>query len=252
MLLKKNKLQKAFILANEISDSSVINSESGILLRALIDFYDQDYKKASKSFETVASSKSDFSNKALINLAILNWEQKQYQKSIGQLNSLITQAFERDIVWYLKAVNLLYQNRWSDLEKYIKNELFFDQGAIVIEFKQELYLMLAYLEMRKKDTSRLKYYVLKFFNEDPFMYQNYSYHPLIAVNRLNWSYVFSYCRDIFNFNPDDNLLRALYAFCMFKMDQFDKADSELKRLRSAEPQNPLFLSLQAYFLMDKK
>ena len=256
LLLKQNKIQKAYLLKNELLGSDILNSGPGLLLSALIDFYDGDYQQASQSFQKVLSEnkKKALGHKALINLAILNWEQKNYQQSIELLHQLLNQAMERNIVWYLKAVNLLYQGRLADLESYIKNTLYFQEGTkpIVIEFKQELLLMLAYLETKKQNGEQVNNYILQFFNEDPLMYHNYSYHPLIAVNSLNWSLLFSYCREIFNFNPNEKLLRALYTFCLFKRDQFDSADSELSSLISAEPKNPLFLSLQAYFLMDKE
>ena len=254
LLLKQNKNQQAYLLKNELSGSNILNSGEGLLLSALMDFYDEDYAQANSSLQKLLSTnpKPDLKHKALINLAILNWKQKKYSQSTAFLEQLLN--YERNIAWYLKALNFLYQKKWAELENYIKNELFFQPGTkpVVVEFKQEFLLMLAYLEMKKNNSESLNNYILQFFNQDPLMYHNYSYHPLIAANSLNWGLLFSYCREIFNFNPNEKLLQALYAFCFFKRDQFDNADRELTRLISAEPQNPLFLSLQAYFLMDRE
>ena len=70
------------------------------------------------------------------------------------MNQLTKKGYERGLVFYLKALNLFFQNQSDELVHYIDTELSLGTDiSITQEFHQELYFMLAYsyLQQGKSD-----------------------------------------------------------------------------------------------------
>ena len=192
-------------------------------------------------------------NVAFLNLALQAWEQGDYNRSVDYLdNQLLTRGFNRDILFYLKALNLLFQKKLNQLEKYIVNELDLEKNSFIKEFKQEFYLLLAFISTENKNKEQANFYIKKLLNEDPFLYQEYNYSPyIIKTTVLNWSYLYSYCQEISNFNSNYSLSKALLGFCQIKTNNFTLADNSIKQAKNIDPENPLFLALSSYLLMSK-
>ena len=264
ILIQQNKISKAVVVKNEISNNSAVSQGKRKLLESLLDYHNKDYSSAKKKLESIIKDKkksliisTSLKNKSLYrdintiqdtarwNLALFYWKDKKDNKSINYLNQLDEKGIKRDIISYLRALNLLSQNNLTELEEHLNNNL--DES---IEFKPELYFLSAYIYMKKKDKQKLKSQITKLLNSDPFLYQEYGYNSFIAKNTLfNWSYLFNYCREIFKSYPQDNLFKALYGFCYLKANNFKKAGDYIKQLQNMDTKNPLFLSLYAYLLM---
>ncbi|MDE0092029.1 MAG: hypothetical protein OXN83_01940 [Oligoflexia bacterium] len=247
LLIQENKIPKAVVIKNEILNSPSFKKTNGILLNSLLSYYQEDDTQFKNQLKHLIKTNPDEKSTdiALFNLALYNWENNNYKKSIGYLdNQLLTRGFERDIVFYLKALNLLFQKKLDELESYLMDKTFMK------EFKQELYLLSAYIHMKKQNKQELDSYITKLLNEDPFLYKEYSYSPFIIKNNLfSWRYLHGYCREIFNFAPNENLFKALYGFCYSKANDYKFASYYINQVKSKESKNPLFLSLYSYLIM---
>ena len=252
ILIQTKEIEKANVIRKEIKSKGG-NTEKLLLLRGLIDFYYKSYSKAKKQFQNLAeqSKNKKIADIALINLTLLQWETNQYTESINQINQLLKRNFERDIIWYLKGLNLLLQKNILELESYLTNELSLMDKTYIIEFKQELYFLLAYAYMKQEKTKEMESAIKKLFNQDPFFIEEYSYSSFIAKNKLNWSFLYSYCKDFLDFDPINNLTQLLYGLCLIKTNRLKKADSHIENFKNKES-NPLSMSLYAYLLMSKK
>lgn len=254
LLMHRNQIQRAIVVKKEISDKSVLEGNQGIMLDGLISFYDEEHSKAEKIFQDIISKSGndDLAKAALVNLALLKWTVGQTQESSKSIDALLQKGFDRDVVWYLKALNFLTLNKLEELKTYLEEELaLISDSPFVVEFKQELYLLLSYIYMKNNEIQKLKITVNKLLNEDPFLNENYKYDPLIYIQKLSWDHLRPYCKDISNYQKGDNLLQALYAFCLIKTSKLRQAEGVVKAVEKKEPQNPLFLSLYAYLLMSQ-
>ena len=253
LLIQEDKISKALVVKNELLNSSSFKKGKGLLIDSLLAYYQKDYAHFTTQTESLIKTKpsKEIQDIAFLNLALLHWKNKNYDKSMDYLNNqLLAKGFDRDIVFYLKALNLLFQNKFGELETYLTVNLSLGGKPIIKEFKQEFYFLLTYIYMRKQDNQNLNSYVTKLLNEDPFLYQEYSYSSFIAKNTLfNWSYLYNFCREIFNYDSSNNLFKALYGFCHLKANDFKSADDYIKQAKNTEPKNSLFLALDSYLIM---
>lgn len=249
LFLKDRKWQRSSLILDELSGGVVTQTADWFLLNGLISLAQKDFSTAESHFRKVLEKKPQL---ALMNLAILKWKTGDYKQSLLYLEQLQKIPYERDIVFYLKALNFLAQNQNSDLIGYINKELLLEQNnALVKEYKQELYLILAYSYMREQRAEELMRAVRNLLNEDPFFYNNYQYSSFIARESLNWTYLFPYCEEIFNSNPKSGLLSALYGFCYLKTGQLQQGSRFIEQAKNRKPEDPFFLSIYAYLLMQK-
>ena len=248
LFLQEDKPQKAFLVANELSNrSTLLKTGNWFLLSGLVSFFQKNFPKAEKNFNLALKQKKHI---ALVNLSLLKWRSEDYEKSLFYLDQLAKTGYERDIVFYLRALNLLSQNQISDLTSYISQELSLNQGSRFIkEYKQELYFMLAYAHMKNQNLEALNKAVRSLLNEDPFFYTEYQYSSFIPVRTLNWNIFYPYCKGIFDFDPKNSLFNALYGFCYLKIGQLKEGAKYIKQAKNREADEPLFMSLYAYLLM---
>ncbi|MCZ0932870.1 MAG: hypothetical protein OXJ52_06950, partial [Oligoflexia bacterium] len=252
LLIQEDKMSKALIIKNELLDSPSFKQKNGVLLDSLLAYYQKDYSHFKNKLEKFIKNSQNKSSIdiALLNLALFNWETRNYKKSIDYLDQLLTRGFDRNIVFYLTALNLLSQKKLDELEAYIIEDLSLEKNTFIKEFKQEFYFLLAYIYMKKQDKQKLNSYITKLLNEDPFLYQEYSYSSFIAKNHLfNWNYFYIHCREIFDFAKDNSLFKALYGFCYLKANNLKPSANYIKQAVNAEAQNPLFLALHSYLIM---
>ena len=275
MLIQNNNYSKAGVVKDELLNNPSFKQGKGVLLDSLLAYYNEDESRFTKQLESlIKSDKKELIKKtnsqeiqdinqdinrvidtAHWNLALFYWKKAKYDQSIAYLNQLTTRGINRDIISYLKALNLLFQKKWADLEFYLTA----DTGGLdlkgkgkITEFKQELYLLEAYIYMKKQNKQSLDSQIIKLLNEDPFLHQQYSYNPFVIKDILfNWSYLYSWCREIVSQDPDNNLLKALYAFCAVKANKLKAAEESITQAISAEPKNPLFLALNSYLKIKK-
>ncbi len=241
---QENKTQRAFSLVNELADSSP-QSGHWLLLKGLLAFLQEDFSTAEERFHSALETEAHL---ALVNLALLKWRTKKYKESLSYLDQLTREGYERDIVFYLRALNLLAQNQMEELISHIGQEL--EGGrASLIEYRPELYLILAYFYMREQKPEKLKQAVRSLLNEDPFFGAECQYSSFIASKSADWTDLYPYCKSVFNFAPQDNLLNALYGFCLLKTGQLSSGSKRIEQAKNREPEKPLFLSLYAYSLM---
>ena len=252
LFIQEDKIPKALGIKNELLDSPALKQKNGILLDSLLTYYQAEtdsshFKSLLKNFIKTSQHKSSI-DIALFNLAIFYWKTGSYKESIDYLdNKLLIRGFHRDIVFYLKALNLLSQKKLDELEAYIIEKL-----SHVKEFKQEFYFLLAYIYMKKQDKQKLNSYITKMLNEDPFLYQEYKYSSFIAKKQLfNWNYFYIHCREIFDFNSNNSLFKSLYGFCHLKANNWKSATNYMTQVRNATAENPLFLALNSYLIMEE-
>ena len=255
LLLQQNQTSRAGSIKNELSNSPSLKKTKGLLLDSLLSYYQENLTQFKDQTEHLIKNQDKTAVKiALFNLALFFWETKEYKKSMDYLNQLVMRGYNRNIRSYLTALNLLFQKKIDELEVYITDELSFldldTNKNFMEEFRQELYLLLAYISLKKQDKQKLSFYITKLLNEDPFLYQDYQYDSFIIKNSLfNWSYFYSYCQEIFNSSPNDNLFKALYGFCYSKANNTKLAFSHIKQAKNSDSQSPLFLSLYGYLIM---
>ena len=255
LLLQNNQLEKSLMIKEEITNPAIQQKDSWTLFEGLSYFYSRKYSKAEISFHNVISKNNNQTlNQALLNLALLKLENRQYNAVINQINQLLRRSFERDIVWYLKALYLLNQKKMSELENYLINDLALEtkKQSFIIEFKQELLFLLAYTYMKAGKMEEKNEVIKKLLNQDPYFSEEFNYSPLIAKNKLNWKLLYPYCNEIFYSNTEENLTQALYGFCLIKTNQIQQASSYIERAKAKDPGNSLFLSLYVYLLMSEK
>lgn len=255
LLLQNNQPERSSLIRGGITDPAVRGRADWILLEGLGDFYSRRYSKAEKSFQNVIlKNNKQTLNQALLNLALLKLESRQYNELINEIKELLDRSFDRGMIWYLKALYFAALGKSSDLENYLIDNLGLEDtnSPLSIEFKQELLFLLAYAYMKNGKTEEQNSVVQKLLNQDPYFIEEYYYSPLIAKNKLNWRLLYPYCNEILNANPERSLIQALYSLCLIKTNQAEEAKPLLEKIKSQEPENALFLSLYAYLLMAQK
>ncbi|MBC6415781.1 MAG: hypothetical protein GDA46_05255 [Bdellovibrionales bacterium] len=251
LLIKKGEKEKA----NQIKEEINLANDKFFLLKAFISFYYKKYFEAEKQFQTLVSKSKDKNivHEALVNLVILNWETGNYKESIKQIGELFKRNFERDVLWYLKALNLLSQKDFVGLENYLVNELSLMNDAFIREFKQEFYFLLAYTYMIQNKIQDMESVIKKILNQDPFFIKEYSYSLFIAKDKLNWKIFYPYCKDFLKLQTENRyLINSLYGICLIKTDRFKEAKSHIETIKTQEPQNNFYNSLYTYFLMSQQ
>jgi len=245
LFIKADKIQRVFSIVNELSGSQP-KSGNWFLLNGLLSFFQEDFSKADQYFKSAL--KSEAKNLALLNLSLLKRQTGEYDKSSSYLNQLIESAYERDIVFYVEALNLLSQGKMGELASHISQELL-NQESSLVEYRQELFLLLAYSYMKEQKPEELEKTVQTLLNEDPFLEREYHYSSFIATQSLKWSALYPYCRGIFESDSKNSLFNALYGFCYLKTGNLKQGSKYVEQDKNREPDNPLFLSLYAYSLM---
>ena len=258
LLLQNNRLEESLLLKEEITDPAILQKETWTLLEGLTHFYSRRYSKAEKSFHSVIlKNNKETLNLAQLNLALLKLENRQYTELINEVNQLLIRFFNRGMIWYLKALYFLNEGKLNELENYLLTDLDILElkpkyKPIVIEYKQELLFLLAYTYMKAGKTEEKHTAIKRLLNQDPYFFEEYSYSPFIAKNKLNWRLLYPYCNEAFNSNPEESLSQALYGLCLIKTNQLEKAKYYIEQAKKQEPDNSLFLSLYAYLLIVKK
>ena len=186
----------------------------------------------------------------MLNLAILKWQSRDYRSSLSYLDEINKGGYERGLVFYLKVLNLFAQRQYESLIAYVNNDLLLnDSSPLIKEYHQEIYFMLAYSYKKQEKLEELEKALKSLLNEDPFFYKEYKYSSFLAVRSLNWTYFYPYCKSIFNSDPKNSLFNALYGFCYLKTGNIKEGSKFIKQARNRDHKNPLFLFLDAYFLM---
>ena len=256
MLIQEDKISKAVAIKNEILDSPVLQKTNGLLLDILIDYSQKNYtefKNKTKRFIQNSQNQSAV-NIASLNLAFFHLEQGKHDESLNLLEQLVLKNFERDIVSYLKALNLFSQKNLTALETYLTANIggvdLLNKNTSIKEFKQEFYFLLAYVYMKNGKEQELKFIINKLLNEDPFLYQEYQYSSfMIKKTIFSWLRFSIPCSEIFDFKPNNNLFKALHSFCFSKAKNFKASLNYLNQIKNTKDTNPLFLSLNTYFAM---
>ena len=248
LLAQEADWEKASLVRAEL-DSSRLKTGHGFLLNGLISFFQDDFSQAEENWTMAVNQKQ---NLAWLNLSLLKWRKGNYKQSLFYLDKLLTEAYERDIVFYLRALNLLSQNRTKDLISYIDRELFLGkQNSLVLEYTQELYLLLAYSYMKEQKPEKSAQAVYSLLNEDPFFEEERGgYSSFVAVKSLNWASLYPYCESLWRSHSSHRLLGALYGFCSLKAGYWGKASKYIEQVQEGKDKS-LFLSLKAYLLMQK-
>lgn len=245
---QEDKLQKLSLILDEFLKFSQSRPPEWFLLNGLLSFLGDDFSQSEKYFNQAAANRTE----ALLNLAILKWRIKDYKSSLFYLNEVTKKGYERGLVFYLKALNLFFQNKTEELVNYLNKELLLNKDiSITQEFHQELYFMLAYSYLKQGKKAQFEKTLAIFFNKDPFLFREYKYSSFIAVKELKWSYFYPYCKSLFDTDPKRSLLNAVHGFCHLKAGKIKKGGRFISEAKNREPNNPLFLSLYAYFLMLK-
>lgn len=251
LYIHSNKLQRASLTANELSPEALQNSGDWFLLKGLLSFYQKDFRTAEQNFQSAQKQKPQA---ALLNLSLLKWKTGDYKSSEKYLEQLMKIGYERDVVFYLKALNLLSQNQIGALSSYLNEEVSLNKPAsLTEEYKQEFYFMQAYSYLKEQKLEEMKEAIRNLLNEDPFFSQEYQYSPFIALNTLNWQIFQPYCKSIFDADPQNNLLNALYGFCFLKIGRFQQGAKYIEQAKNGAPSDLLFHALSAYlFMLERK
>ena len=261
LLLHNNQLEKANLIKKEITDPALLQKETWTLFEGLSYFYSRKYSEAERSFQNVIlKNNKETMNQALLNLALLKLETRQYNEFINETKQLLKRSFQRGIMWYLEALSFLKEDNLPKLEYYLLNRLGLAETSsnlqakkpFIIEYRQELLFLLAYTYMKKGNTTEKHITIKRLLNQDPYFIEEYGYSPFIAKNKLNWTLLYPYCNEMFNVNPKESLTQALYGLCLIKTNQRKKAGIYIEKVRSQEPENSLFIALYAYLLMVEK
>ena len=242
LLIQKREIGKAEILLREIEGSL---SQSDIyLIKGLIAFSENSYSQSEKFFLKVTNDDKDIS---FLNLILLKWVQKDYEEVLKGTEGMLLKGFERGIIFYLKNFSLIKMGAGKNqIKNFINNNL--ENSP---EYYQELTLLLAYLYIEENNLDKIEQLVTNILDWDPYFYKEYNYDSLILVDALDWSFLFSYCEKLFEFNKDSHLLTALYGLCNLKVGSNAKGFQYIEKSRNQTPENDLTLSLFAYSLMQK-
>ena len=246
LFIQEDKIQRASSLVDELSNSPLSKTGDWFLLNGLIFFIQGDLLKAEKNFNSASKQEA---HSALLNLSLLKWKTGDYKKSLSYLDQLVQTGYERDIVFYLRALNLLSQNRIGEVISHIGQELFSGRQSSLVEYRQELFLILAYSYMKEGRGEDLAKSVQLLLNEDPFFWKEYKYSSFITLKKLNWNILYPYCKSIFDSDSQNNLFNALYGFCYLRIGDLKQGSKYIEQAKIRESNNPLFLSLYAYLLM---
>ena len=260
LLLHNNQLEKANLIKEEITDPALLQKEAWTLFEGLSYFYSRRYSEAERSFQNVIlKNNKETINQALLNLALLKLETRQYNEFISETKQLLKRSFQRGVMWYLEALSFLKEGNLTKLEYYLLNRFDLEgefsnlrDKSFIIEYKQELLFLLAYTYMKKEKPNEKNTIIKRLLNQDPYFIEEYAYSPFIAKNKLNWTLLYPYCNEMFNVDPEESLTQALYSLCLIKTNQRQKARIYIERAKSQEPENSLFIALYAYLLMVEK
>ena len=243
LFIKEEQFTKAKEILNELSNQK--RSDSRIpLLRGLIYWSEKNWALAKKSF--LIKSKNIESQYGLINLGILEFTRNNYSSSLKYIKQVQERGYQRDLLLYLEAFNLVKINS-EDALSYLQNII-----KKSSEYHQESYLLIAYLYLKKGNEEMVQLFLQKSLNEDPFFSSEYKYNAFISKSHLNWKQLLNYCRSIYNYNEDNFLYNLIYGFCYLKIGSAYKGIHYLEKAKAQAPKNPLVLSIYAYYLMQNE
>ena len=229
----------------ELADSPLKDTGDWFLSKGLLAFFEKDFKSSASFFKVALNQNQKV---ALLNLSFLNWQSKNHSQSLFYLDELIKMNYERELVFFLQALNLLFQNDLRGLSSHIKK---LSHGKIfwIKEYLPEFYFFKAYLALANGEVNELDKAVRAVLNQDPFFEKDYRYNSFIALNGFNWNWLYPYCKNIFEAQSKNSLFNALYGFCYLKMGGFSQSLKYLNQAKNREPKDPLYLALYAYLFM---
>ena len=239
LFLANDNIAKAEDVLKEIKPT--LSSDENLLLEGIMDLYDKSYSSAKNNLSSIKNKKQE----AWFSLALLDWITKDYKSSELKVDQLVAVGYNRGAVFYLKILNLI--NVRSDTEGTFATIIYALNNSR--EFHQEILLLRAYLQSLTKD-SDMENTVKELLNKDPYFYKQAKYDAFMPVSMLfDWSYLLPYCEKIFNTDPDNAYLNALYGFCFLKNQRYRQASQYIEKSKNQKPQDELILSIYAYNLM---
>ena len=239
LYLGKGQVLQAHKLLKKLDEAQFSKSRYGKMTQGLIRIHDKELDRAESSFQEV--QKEDF-GVATLNLSIVKFLQGKHEDSLKYVFELIKQDLDRGFVFYLKTLNeaALGVDFSSDASIFLKK---------TPEYHQEYYFLLSYLYYTQGNKPLAYDFLKKTLLEDPFFSDEYFYNSFLAVNKISWSLLKSYCQDFSEQLFKKSLTHALQSLCFFKAGDFNTGQVFLKKALEELPQDPIVLSLQAYSLM---
>ena len=114
--------------------------------------------------------------------------------------------------------------------------------------RQELSLLLSYLQAEVKDTDGFAQALGVFLNETPGQASLYT-HPLFVDWRFSqWDYMEKYCGEIFINRPPTPHLKAFRAVCLMEINRDSEAQKLLQEALAEAPSDAFVLITQASYL----
>lgn len=258
LLLKKRKAEKASEVINSLS-ASYFSKIEVLNLQGLLHLLEKNLQVAESFFLNayeIRKKSDDTPTRSLINLALLNYIRGDTAKVEKFVNQLMSLGYERGFLYYLKILNSLapsfkkeeQSEKAKDIpaDKIKKDILFFMK--IDAEYRQEFYVLLAWLNRKDKDTR--EDYIRKALNEDPYFIEEYSYDLFTGNRLLDWSYLMPYCKDLFREDTESALSNSFYAFCHIRSGKKKEAEVYLETAKKQAADNPLIASIYSYNLME--
>lgn len=258
LLLQKKETEKVSEVINSLS-SSYFNKIEVLNLQGLLHLLEKNLQVAESFFLNAYEIRKESDEtpiRSLINLALLNYIRGNTTDTEKFANQLMGLGYERGFLYYLKILNNLtpalkkeeQNEKTKDIptDKIQKDIHFFMK--IDAEYKQEFYVLLAWLNRQDKDTR--EDYIRKALNEDPYFIEEYNYDLFTGNRLLDWSYLMPYCKDLFKEDTESALSNGFYAFCHIRSGLKKEAEVYLETARKQAADNPLIASIYSYNLME--
>ena len=240
LLLKKNKADTAESLLRAIPEEEQTGG-GFFLIKGLVSMHERNFSEGEKY---LLRAKSSDPEKSLLNLSVLKFLQKDHTASLKFIDELRGFGYKRGLILYLKTLNQMSLFPSSNERPPIKSRV-----KKTPEYHQEFYLLTAYLSALDGNLKETEKWIKKTLSEDPYFSEEYLYSPFIAHKLPDWSFLTSYCNQIFKKDPGNPFFSALLGFCLLKAGQRERGAPYMERAKK-QSDHPIILSAYSFHLME--
>ena len=249
LFVQKNEIEAAERLVHSIPLGK--QNESYFLIKSLIYMHQGDFNEAEK---TISKLEEWDSEKGKWNSGILKFLKNEYELSLNQIEALFKKGVKRGLLFYLKNLNeiqMLSKEPHSDKDWERVEGSILESLERTFEYHQELYLLMAYVNFKKRDLAKTEEFIKKVLKEDPYFSNEYHYNSFIASSLIDWKVLSGYCNQIFLSNSEQALFNVFQGVCLFKTGNRVEGKPYIEKAKMQAPYDPIILSWYAYHLIEE-
>ncbi len=248
LLAYNDQTTKARTLFEKISKQQEGKKNLALNGLGLSYLYDGQKDKALPYFKEALSEKKDFSS--YVNSGIIYLQNRKYNEIFGFFQKAEKINKPSRLLEFLNGMTyFLLAKEFKDLTYFNQSLIFFES---LIEtpgrFYQEALFFSALIYESTNQNSRLPQVILKILDTDPEITEHYRPNLNVFQKFYSWRTYFNSCKALSKKISKAFLKDTFFAFCHFKVGNFQDAKKLFENLVAEHPHNPLGKALYSYVL----